>query len=229
MEGKVPAKENKAMAMSIMNSFINDIFEKLAQEASHLARYNKKPTITGSPREGFHFPPPPNEPVETACGLHKRREQLGVVVDEAVGPAGGEEEEAARGEGASCPFPLPLRLLLSIPPSPNSAGCSLLLSLSASRLPLLPLFSPSPFPSPSPPPSSRQASPTRPLVSHSPSSRRAGPGLTFGGQAQYPAGQVHRAGPGPGLQARWADPGRVLAGRAGPMPRPIFEGVSLLS
>ncbi|XP_020577656.1 histone H2B.3-like [Phalaenopsis equestris] len=33
-------------AMSIMNSFINDIFEKLAQESSRLARYNKKPTIT---------------------------------------------------------------------------------------------------------------------------------------------------------------------------------------
>ncbi|KAJ8631682.1 hypothetical protein MRB53_025005 [Persea americana] len=33
-------------AMGIMNSFINDIFEKLAQEASKLARYNKKPTVT---------------------------------------------------------------------------------------------------------------------------------------------------------------------------------------
>ncbi|KAL6007075.1 hypothetical protein ACLOJK_032571 [Asimina triloba] len=33
-------------AMGIMNSFINDIFEKLAQEAAKLARYNKKPTIT---------------------------------------------------------------------------------------------------------------------------------------------------------------------------------------
>ena len=33
-------------AMSIMNSFINDIFEKLAQESSRLARYTKKPTIT---------------------------------------------------------------------------------------------------------------------------------------------------------------------------------------
>lgn len=32
--------------MGIMNSFINDIFEKLAQEAARLARYNKKPTIT---------------------------------------------------------------------------------------------------------------------------------------------------------------------------------------
>ncbi|KAL6534257.1 hypothetical protein OROHE_013182 [Orobanche hederae] len=33
-------------AMGIMNSFINDIFEKLAMESSRLARYNKKPTIT---------------------------------------------------------------------------------------------------------------------------------------------------------------------------------------
>ena len=33
-------------AMSIMNSFINDLFEKIATEASKLARYNKKPTIT---------------------------------------------------------------------------------------------------------------------------------------------------------------------------------------
>ncbi|KAG0450389.1 hypothetical protein HPP92_026800 [Vanilla planifolia] len=33
-------------AMSIMNSFINDSFEKIAQEASRLTRYNKKDTIT---------------------------------------------------------------------------------------------------------------------------------------------------------------------------------------
>ena len=33
-------------AMSIMNWFINDIFEKIAAEAARLARYNKKPTIT---------------------------------------------------------------------------------------------------------------------------------------------------------------------------------------
>ncbi|KAF8395092.1 hypothetical protein HHK36_019032 [Tetracentron sinense] len=33
-------------SMGIMNSFINDIFEKLAQESSKLARYTKKPTIT---------------------------------------------------------------------------------------------------------------------------------------------------------------------------------------
>nr|GLL33806.1 hypothetical protein BHM03_00054885 [Ipomoea trifida] len=32
--------------MEIINNFINDIFEKLAQEASRIARYNKKPTIT---------------------------------------------------------------------------------------------------------------------------------------------------------------------------------------
>ncbi|KAF5765578.1 putative transcription factor Hap3/NF-YB family [Helianthus annuus] len=33
-------------AMGIMNSFINDIFEKLAQEASRLGRYNKKNTLS---------------------------------------------------------------------------------------------------------------------------------------------------------------------------------------
>jgi len=33
-------------AMSIMNSFINDIFERLASEASRIARYNKKGTIS---------------------------------------------------------------------------------------------------------------------------------------------------------------------------------------
>ncbi|KAK9705366.1 hypothetical protein RND81_07G051300 [Saponaria officinalis] len=43
-EAGAAAGDNKAM--SIMNSFINDIFEKLAQESSRLARYNKKPTIT---------------------------------------------------------------------------------------------------------------------------------------------------------------------------------------
>ncbi|KAJ1892146.1 histone H2B, partial [Kickxella alabastrina] len=33
-------------AMSIMNSFVNDIFERIATEASKLAAYNKKSTIT---------------------------------------------------------------------------------------------------------------------------------------------------------------------------------------
>ncbi|KAM1140464.1 hypothetical protein EV1_040149 [Malus domestica] len=33
-------------AMGIMNNFINNIFEKIAQESSRLERYNKKPTIT---------------------------------------------------------------------------------------------------------------------------------------------------------------------------------------
>ncbi|KAI8100345.1 Histone H2B.1 [Picochlorum sp. SENEW3] len=33
-------------AMSIMNSFINDIFDKIANETTNLARYNKKPTVT---------------------------------------------------------------------------------------------------------------------------------------------------------------------------------------
>ena len=33
-------------AMSIMNSFVNDIFERIAVEASRLALYNKRTTIT---------------------------------------------------------------------------------------------------------------------------------------------------------------------------------------
>lgn len=45
---------NKAMA--IMNSFVNDVFERLAQEAGRLSRYNKRSTI--SSRE-----------VQTACRL----------------------------------------------------------------------------------------------------------------------------------------------------------------
>lgn len=33
-------------AMSIMNSFVNDIFERIGAEASRLALYNKRSTIT---------------------------------------------------------------------------------------------------------------------------------------------------------------------------------------
>ena len=33
-------------AMSIMNSFVNDIFERIATEASRLASYNKRSTIS---------------------------------------------------------------------------------------------------------------------------------------------------------------------------------------
>ena len=33
-------------AMSIMNSFVNDLFERIAAEASRVANYNKKSTIT---------------------------------------------------------------------------------------------------------------------------------------------------------------------------------------
>ena len=35
-----------SMAMSIMNSFVNDIFERIAAEASRLTHYNKRSTIT---------------------------------------------------------------------------------------------------------------------------------------------------------------------------------------
>merc|ERR1711909_162018 len=33
-------------AMSIMNSFVNDLFERIAAEASRLVHYNKRTTIT---------------------------------------------------------------------------------------------------------------------------------------------------------------------------------------
>jgi histone H2B len=33
-------------AMSIMNSFVNDVFERIASEASRLAHYNKRATIS---------------------------------------------------------------------------------------------------------------------------------------------------------------------------------------
>ncbi|GBM28120.1 Histone H2B [Araneus ventricosus] len=33
-------------AMSIMNSFVNDIFERIAAESSRLAQYNKRSTIS---------------------------------------------------------------------------------------------------------------------------------------------------------------------------------------
>lgn len=33
-------------AMSIMNSFVNDLFDRIAGESSRLAHYNKKSTIT---------------------------------------------------------------------------------------------------------------------------------------------------------------------------------------
>ncbi|KAF3778050.1 H2B.11 Histone H2B-11 [Nymphaea thermarum] len=132
MEGKVPAEEKKAKAMSIMNSFINDIFEKLAQEASHLARYNKKPTITG---RGFIF----------TGGGSSLESSLMRLLDRP-----GEKKKKRREERApplhspfpycspspsfsSSPFPLPLRLPLSL---------FLLLSVPPSRLPLLPLSLP---------------------------------------------------------------------------------------
>ena len=37
-------------AMSIMNSFVNDLFERIAAEASRLAHYNKRSTITSLER-----------------------------------------------------------------------------------------------------------------------------------------------------------------------------------
>ncbi|KAF7266041.1 hypothetical protein GWI33_020594 [Rhynchophorus ferrugineus] len=39
-------KKRMSKAMSIMNSFVHDIFKRIAAETSRLAHYNKKSTIT---------------------------------------------------------------------------------------------------------------------------------------------------------------------------------------
>ena len=41
-----PDTGTSSKAMGIMNSFVNDIFERMATEASRLAHYNKKSTIS---------------------------------------------------------------------------------------------------------------------------------------------------------------------------------------
>ncbi|XP_018587836.2 histone H2B-like [Scleropages formosus] len=41
-----PATGISSKAMGIMNSFVNDIFERIAGEASRLTHYNKRSTIT---------------------------------------------------------------------------------------------------------------------------------------------------------------------------------------
>ena len=43
---RAPPRLTLAVASPRRNSFINDIFEKIATEAAKLARYNKKPTVT---------------------------------------------------------------------------------------------------------------------------------------------------------------------------------------
>ncbi|XP_041035142.1 histone H2B 7-like [Carcharodon carcharias] len=44
--GKESYSTNIDKAMSIMSSFVNDIFERITGEASHLAHYNKRSTIS---------------------------------------------------------------------------------------------------------------------------------------------------------------------------------------
>ena len=43
---KIPDTGISSKAMGIMNSFVNDIFEHIAGEASCLVHYNKRSTIT---------------------------------------------------------------------------------------------------------------------------------------------------------------------------------------
>merc|ERR1711862_1020443 len=46
LETSTPRYWSVFKAMSIMNSFVNDLFERIAAEASRLAHYNKRSTIT---------------------------------------------------------------------------------------------------------------------------------------------------------------------------------------
>ncbi|CAI9622529.1 unnamed protein product [Staurois parvus] len=64
-------------AMSIMNSFVNDIFERIAGEASRLAHYNKRSTIT-LPGDPDRRPPPPARRAGQARRLrgHQGRHQV---------------------------------------------------------------------------------------------------------------------------------------------------------
>ncbi|ODM88850.1 histone H3, partial [Orchesella cincta] len=59
-------------AMSIMNSFVNDIFERIAAEASRLAHYNKRTTITS--RESNCSASPPSRRVGPSTGRLRRNQ-----------------------------------------------------------------------------------------------------------------------------------------------------------
>jgi histone H2B len=48
-----PDTGTSSKAMSIMNSFVNDIFERIAAEASRLAHYNKRSIITSREIQTF--------------------------------------------------------------------------------------------------------------------------------------------------------------------------------
>uniref|UniRef100_A0A8D0FUL3 Core Histone H2A/H2B/H3 domain-containing protein n=1 Tax=Strix occidentalis caurina TaxID=311401 RepID=A0A8D0FUL3_STROC len=54
-------------AMGIMNSFVNDIFERIAGEASRLAHYNKRSTITSREIQTLVYLVTALVPSETAC------------------------------------------------------------------------------------------------------------------------------------------------------------------
>uniref|UniRef100_A0A8B9NRE4 Histone H2B n=1 Tax=Apteryx owenii TaxID=8824 RepID=A0A8B9NRE4_APTOW len=80
-------------AMSIMNSFVNDIFERLASEASRLAQYNHRSTITSRevqtavrlllPGElAKHAVSEGTKAVTNGMGLGEEQEELGILSSE---------------------------------------------------------------------------------------------------------------------------------------------------
>ncbi|XP_072025276.1 histone H2B.2, sperm-like [Amphiura filiformis] len=46
VDEKATESTSTSRAMSIMNSFVNDVFERIAGEASRLAQYNRRRTIS---------------------------------------------------------------------------------------------------------------------------------------------------------------------------------------
>ena len=59
-------------AMSIMNSFVNDLFERIAAEASRLAHYSKRSTITSREVQTADFPLLPGKLAKHAVSEGKK-------------------------------------------------------------------------------------------------------------------------------------------------------------
>eukprot|EP00798_Chlamydomonas_sp_ICE-L_P031370 gene31370-biopygen6229 len=63
-------------AMGILNSFINDIFDKIASEAARLARYNKKPIVISREIQTAVRLVLPGELAKHAVSGHQGRHQV---------------------------------------------------------------------------------------------------------------------------------------------------------
>ncbi|XP_060002582.1 histone H2B type 3-B isoform X1 [Lagenorhynchus albirostris] len=117
-------------AMGIMNSFVNDIFERIASEASRLAHYNKRSTITSREvQTAVRLLLPGNEPFrEDVCmsasfnrRMFDNRKKNGSVV-----------ERSAPCTGAVCKKPTPAAVVIQ----KLNSGASLVTQWLGIRLPV---------------------------------------------------------------------------------------------